>query len=94
MGTVGLELVQRGKVTGITGEGSSQDEEGYDELQTYFCQLYPNLLTRIEKNPKRLSKSRTLRKTKTVQQKGCRVPISLHDKRDKEIDRLIKKDTS
>ena len=35
--------------TGITGEGSSQDEEGYDELQTYFCQLYPNLLTRIEK---------------------------------------------
>ena len=49
MGTLGLELVQRNKVMGITGEGSSQEEEEYDELQTYFCKLYPNLFTRIGK---------------------------------------------
>ena len=49
MGTLGLELVQRKKVMGITGEGSSQEEEEYDELQTYFCKLYTNLFTRIGK---------------------------------------------
>ena len=49
MGTIGLELVQRRKVMGTTGEGSSQEEEEYDELQTYFCKLYPNLFTRIGK---------------------------------------------
>ena len=31
MGILGLELVQRGKVIGITREGSNQDAEGYDE---------------------------------------------------------------
>ena len=30
MGTLGLKLVQRKKVTGITGEGSSQEEEEND----------------------------------------------------------------
>ena len=45
MGTLGLELVQQKKMMGITGEVSSQEEE-YDELQTYFCKLYPNLFTR------------------------------------------------
>ena len=34
---------------GITGEGISQEEEEYDELQTYFCKLYQNLFTRIGK---------------------------------------------
>ena len=49
MGTLGMELVQRKKWMGITGEGSSQEEEECDELQTYFCKLYPNLFTRIGK---------------------------------------------
>ena len=39
MGTLGMELVQKGNVMGITGESSSQEEEEYDELQTYFCKL-------------------------------------------------------
>ena len=47
MGTLALELVQRKKVMGIAGEGISQEEEEYDELQTYFCKFYPNLFTRI-----------------------------------------------
>ena len=34
---------------GITGEGSSREEEEYEVMQTYFCKLYPNLFTRIGK---------------------------------------------
>ena len=41
MGILGLEIVQRRKVMGITGEGSSQKEEKYDEIQTYFRKLLP-----------------------------------------------------
>ena len=36
MDTLGLELVQRGKVMGISGEGSSQDAKGDDKLKTFF----------------------------------------------------------
>ena len=66
MSTLGLELVQKKKVRGITGEGSCQDEEEYDELQTYFCKLYPKLSTRIGKVRNRREKqNRFLRKLKT-----------------------------
>ena len=84
---MGLELVHRKKVMGITGEGSSQEEVEYDELQTYFCKLYPNLFTLIGniRNAKV--------NLKPIQQKGRRVPISLQDKVDKEIHRLIKAGT-
>ena len=84
MGTLGLELVQRRKVMGITGEGSSQDAEGYDELQTHFCKLYPNLFTRIGKIRNAKKRAEFFEKLKPVQQK---VP---QNKVDKEIDRLIK----
>ena len=42
MGTLGLELVQRGRVMGITGEHNDENAEGPDELQTHFCKLYPS----------------------------------------------------
>ena len=90
MGTLGLELVQRKKVMGITGEGSSQEEEEYDELQTNFCKLYPNLLTVIGKIRNAKVRAEFFENLKPIQQKGRRVPISLQDKVDKEIDRLIK----
>ena len=89
MGTLGLELVQRVKVMGITGEGSNQDAEGYDELQTYFCKLYPNLFTRIGKIRNAEVRAEFFELLKPVQQKGSRVPISQQDKVDKEIHRLI-----
>ena len=75
---------------GITGEGRSQEEEGYDELQTYFCKLYPNLFTRIEKIRNAKVRAEFFENLKPIQQKGPRVPISLQDKVDKEIDWLIK----
>ena len=74
---------------GITGEGISQEEEEYDELQTYFCKLYPNLFTRIGKIRNAKVRAEFFKSLRPVQQKGHRVPISLQDKVDKEIHRLI-----
>ena len=88
MGTLGLELVQPKKVMGITGEGISQEEE-YDELQTYICKLYPNLFTRIGKIRTAKVRAEFFENLKPIQQKGRRVPISLQDKVDKEIHRLM-----
>ena len=90
MGTLGLKLVQIRKVMGFTGERSSQEEEEYDELQTYFCKLYPKLFPRIGKiRNAKTNLAEFLEKLKPIQQKGRPVPISLQDKVDKEIDRLI-----
>ena len=89
MGTVGLELVQRRKKMGITGEGSSQEEEEYDELQTYYCKLYPNLFTRIGKIRNVKVRADFFKNLNPIQQKGRRVPLSLQDKVDKEINWLI-----
>ena len=89
MGTLGLELVQQKKMMGITGEGSCQEEKEYDELQTYFCKLYPNLLTRIGKIRNAKVSAEFFENLRPIQQKGHRVPISLQDKVDKEIHRLI-----
>ena len=89
MGTLGLELVQRKKVMGITWEGSSQEEEEYDELQTYFCKLYPNLFTRIVKIRNAKVRADFFENLNPIQPKGRRVPISLQEKVDKEINQLI-----
>ena len=88
MGTLGLELVQRKRVMGIKGEGSCQEEE-YDELQTYFCKLYPNLFTRIGKIRNAKVRADFFENLRPIERKGRRVPISLQDKVDKEINRLI-----
>ena len=89
MGTLGLELVQKSKVMGITREGSSQELEEYDELQTYFCKLYPNLFTRIGKIRNTKVKADYFENLIPIQQKGRRVPIGLQDKVDKEVNLLI-----
>ena len=92
MGTLGIEPVQGGEVMGTTGEGSNQDAEEYDELQTYFCKLYSNLFTRIGKIRNVKVRAEFFELLKPVQQKGRRVPIILQDKVDKEIHRLITED--
>ena len=90
MYTLGLELMQRRKVIGIMGEGSSQEEEEHDELQTYFCKLYPNLFTRIGKIRNAKVRANFFEYLTPIQQKGRRVLISLQDKVEKEFNRLIK----
>ena len=89
IGTLGLELLQRGRVMGITMEGSSDSVEGLPDLQTYFCKLFPNLFTRIGKILNAKIKAEFFDALKPIQQTGHRVPISLQDKVDEEISRLI-----
>ena len=74
---------------GITGEGSCQGEEEYDDLQTYFCKLYPNLFTRIGKVRNAKVRADFFENLKPMQQKGRLVLISLKYKVDKEINWLI-----
>ena len=83
-------VVQRELVMGITVEDSCASAERLDELHTYFCKLFPNFFTRIEKIRDAQSKSRIADALKPIQQKSLRVPISHRDKVDKEIDRLFK----
>ena len=71
-------------------EWSSQEEEEYDKLQTDFCKLYPNLFTRTGKNRNAKVRADFFENLKPIQQKGRRVPISLQDKVDNEIDCVIK----
>ena len=52
--------------------------------------MYPNSFTRIGKIRNAKVIAEFFEKLKPVQQKGRRVPISVQDKVDKEIDRLIK----
>ena len=49
MGTLGLELVQRVLVMGITVEDNSDSAERLDEVQTYLCKMYLIFFTQIEK---------------------------------------------
>ena len=52
--------------------------------------MYPNLFTRIRKIRNAKVKAEFFENLKPIQQKGRWVPISLQDKVDQEIDRLIK----
>ena len=58
-------------------------------MQTNFCKLYPNLFTRIGKIRIAIVRADFFENLKPIQQTGLRVPISLQDKVDKEIYRLI-----
>ena len=74
---------------GIKGGNSSETAEGLDELQTYFCKTHPNLFTRIETIRKAKARAEFFVALRPVQQKDRRVPISLQDKINKELNRLI-----
>ena len=82
IGTLGMELVQRGGVMRKNGEESSDSVEGLDELQTHFCKLYPILFTKKVKSGTQKSKLNLFEALKPIQQKSRRVPISLQDKVD------------
>ena len=78
---------------GITGERSSQNAWGNDELQSSYCKLSRKLFIKIGKIRITEVRAELFEKLKPIQQKGCRVPISLQNKVAKELDRLTKIDT-
>ena len=71
------------------GYNSSDSVEGLPGLQTYFCKLFPNLFTRIGKILNAKVKAEFFDPLKPIQETGRRVPISLQDKVEEEIARLI-----
>ena len=100
MGKLGLQLMQadpRGDVMNIQGaedisckEGHDEpEEEQMDQWQSYFSKLFPKLFTRVGKIRNYKVQAEFFKNLVPVQQKGRRVPVTLQEKVDKEIDKLL-----
>ena len=101
MGKLGLQLMQadpRGAVMNIQGAddsscekeqvGESEDEQ-MDPWQQYFSKLFPKFFTRIGKIRNYKVQAEFFKNLVRVQQKGRRVPVTLQEKADKEIYKLL-----
>ena len=100
MGKLGLQLMQadpRGEVMNIQGAEDNSCKEGHDEpedeqmdqWQSYFSKLFPKLFTRVGKIRNYKVQAEFFKNLVPVQQKGRRVPVTLQEKVDKEIDKLL-----
>ena len=100
MGKLGLQLMQadpRGEVMNIQGTEDNSCEEGHDESedeqmdqwQLYFSKLFPKLFTRVGKIRNYKVQAEFFKNLVPVQQKGRRVPVTLQEKVDKYIDKLL-----
>ena len=100
MGKLGLQLMQadpRGEVMNIQGTEANSCNEGHDEpedkqmdqWQLYFNKLFPKLFTRVGKIRNYKVQAEFFKNLVPVQQKGRRVPVTLQEKVDKEIDKLL-----
>ena len=68
--------------------GEPEDQDMYP-CQQYFSKLFPKLFTRTGKIRNSNVQAEFFKNIVTVQQKGRRVPVTLQDKVDKEIDKLF-----
>ena len=95
MPRLGLQLVQQSpgdqikSIDEVDKETSSQEGE-LDSWQFYFSKQISNLFNRIGKIRNYKVQAEFLENLTPVQQKGRRVPITLQEKVDTEIDKLIK----
>ena len=95
MPQLGLQLVQQtpGDQIMSIGEGSHdalEPEGELDSWQTYFSKQFSNLFSRVGKIRNYKVAAEFYENLTPVQQKGRRVPISLQEKVDAEIDKLLK----
>ena len=95
MPQLGLQLVQQtpGDQIMSIGEGSHdalEPEGELDSWQTYFSKQFSNLFSRVGKIRNYKVAAEFFENLTPVQQKGRRVPISLQEKVDAEIDKLLK----
>ena len=65
-------------------QAEEPEDEQMDRWQQYFSKVFPKLFTRIGKVQAEFFKNLV-----PVQQKGRRMPVTLQDKVDKEIDKLL-----
>ena len=101
MGKLGLQLMQadpRGAVMNIRGmenntcekeRAEEPENEQMDPWQQYFSKLFPILFTRIGKMRNYKVQAEFFITLVPVQQKGRRLPVTLQEKLDKEIDKLL-----
>ena len=100
MGKLGLQLMQadpRGEVMNIQGTEDNSCDEWHDEsedeqmnqCQLYFSKLFPKLFTRVGKIRNYKVQAEFFKNLVPVQQKERRVPVTLQEKVDKEIDKLL-----
>ena len=81
MGKLGLQENQE-----HVGES---DDEQMDPWQLYFSKLFPKLFTRIGKIKNYKVQAEFFKTLVPVQQNGQRVPVTVQEKVDKEIDKLL-----
>ena len=94
---LGLQIVQKvpkENVMSVQGEqarAEATEEEGsLDPWQTYFSKQFNNLFNRVGKTKNYKVHADFFETLTPVQQKGRRVPITLQDKVDKEINKLLR----
>ena len=96
MPNLGLQTVQRTpeeKVMSVQGEQPGAEtigeEDPLDPWQTYFSKQFNNLFQRVGKIENYKVHAEFFETLMPIQQKGRRVPITLQDKVDKEISKLL-----
>ena len=95
MPQLGLQMVQQSpgdqimSIDEVEKETSVQEGE-LDSWQTYFINQFSNLFNRVGKIKNYKVQAEFFENLTPVQQKGRKVPISLQEKVDAEIDKLLK----
>ena len=94
MPQLGLQLVQKSPGNQIMSinevdQETSGPEGALDSWQTYFSKQFSNFFNRVGKIRNYKVPAGFFENLTLVQQKGRRVPISLQEKVDTEIDKLL-----
>ena len=94
---LGLQIVQKTPEESVMSVQSDQSaaeatevEDSLEHWQTYFSKQFENLFNRVGKIKNYRVHADFFETLTPIQQKGRRVPITLQDKVDKEIDKLLR----
>ena len=93
MSHLGLHLEQRKlgqELMSIQETVGDKGESQLEKWQDYFCKLFSNIFSRMGKIRNYKVQTEFLNNLIPIQQKGLRVPITLQDKVDGEIDKFFK----
>ena len=97
MPNLGLQIVQKApeeNVMSVQGEqpgaDATEEEDSLDPWQNYFSKQFKNLFNRVGKVKNYKVHANFFETLTPIQQKGRRVPITLQDKVDKEINKLLR----
>ena len=93
MPSLGLMLVQAPSTEGVNSihskEGTMATDNDLDDWQTHFSKQFQHLFRRVGRIRNYKVQAELFKNLTPIQQKGRRVPITLQEKVDKEIDKLL-----